>query len=842
MEIVYKAANARVKMRAAALRRAVSLPLAPPSPGSSLPRKPSSSTLLGCVPAHGVSQSLRVSRLSQVGLLLGHLAPHPHSALPSGPPVAQAHSTHISPQGGEHTATWQVSEGAGTASRRRCLVCPTQRSSPGPCMQTLGTREAPGARWHIGGLIQKLLIRQVPAGAPLAAGGRWLGHLTAAGTRHLPPSWSVRQLHTAHARESNPHRKSSDRAGGSARVAVRESRSQELRPRTPDGNWAAQHGKVVGAMCQTLKTLQARGEPAEALLKEALQPWARLTDKYVVGNVLKELAGDPSAALAFFRWAQGQPWCRRKAHLPAYNLLLGILGRSHDFSQVSSLLEEMQRLGLQPNVVTHTQLLSVYGRAGKWGEVDAVRRRLEAQGEPMDIFICSTLVDIYSNAGFHGKAIEAYENFVATGGKPHTKLCNRVIWLHGQRGYPKDALGVLNEMKDRGCSPDLVTYNSLLDAFGKAGQVATALRVFGEMVQLGVEPNVVTFNALVHMCGKNGMCEDAVRLFHDMERRGITPDVAVFTSLVSMWGREREPHKAQEWYDRMLAAGCQPNVVSHDALLHAYLKGDMLSHARRVLLQLQGSHGGVSLDTYRMLLRSHMQCADEDRWDKIWGLMELSGHHMHDRLKLFFHRDSERAHGGPDSRDQQLRADSDALLDSVHAEDLDLQRGLVDTLVSFLWKAGRMEQAFALWASARRKGLWNPQRLAALASGSQTLTLNFHEMAWSTALVALTSELAALRQLALGQQAFLGGVELITGRGNRSAIKGMSQVKHAIEQMVAATGLPFLENSSNPGRLRARGVRLKQWLVRPEAEQMLSFRGAAALKGCEPPPFLAETE
>eukprot|EP00897_Mesotaenium_endlicherianum_P008989 jgi/Mesen1/8118/ME000436S07360 len=664
-----------------------------------------------------------------------------------------------------------------------------------------------------------------------------------------------RQLHAPRAKDSSQGEGLKRVAGASARGGESASGgAQQSQRLSREKRRAAQRGVAMSAICQALRCELTRGAPGASdgsgddhdaraasrrrasSLDAALRPWAEAIDKYVVTDVLKAHRKDPPAALAFYRWAQTQPWYRALApDLHAYNILIGIYGRAGDLAQVDALLREVRRAGGEPNAVMNTQLLSAYGRAHRWAEVDDIRGRLQAQGQAMDIFLCSTLVDVYANAGAYSKAIDACRAFVATGGEPNTKLYSRLIWLHGRCGAAREALEVLGRMKAAGCAPDLFTYNTLLDACGKAGRVRAALALFGEMGRRGMRPDAVTYNTLVDACGRNGMCGEAVRFFGEMERAGIAPGVASFTSLVSMWGAAGRPDKAREWFDKMEGAGCRPNVLSYNSLLQAYLKSGALWEARRALLELKNSHG-ASLDTYRMLLHAHMQCTSEEGWGDIWRLMELSGHHMHGRLKLLFQREQECTRGP--RGEQQLREDLDAVLSSVRSEDSDLQKGFVNALVGFLWDVGRREHAFAVWALARSKGL-HPLNVTVSASG--VLALNFHGTYWNTALVALLCELAALRARALdGGEPFATSVELITGRGARSQVKGKSSVKHAVKRMCAAMGLPFFEDFRNTGRLKARGGRLKQWLVRPEAEEALSSRSAEAFEGCEPPP--AETD
>eukprot|EP00897_Mesotaenium_endlicherianum_P005202 jgi/Mesen1/470/ME000101S10708 len=347
-------------------------------------------------------------------------------------------------------------EGSGAVSRR-CQVCLSPVCPPGLCVLHSGPREAADGT---GSAIQRHLVGLEAACACTPAGGRWMS-----ATRFVRAPQTDRKLHTTRTLGFSSQRECSS-GGGGAPLRVSGGRLDGTALAARYKGLAEEHRTVVSAICQALKDMPATAKQVP-LLEGVLQPWTSMINKYVVGDVLKELKSDPSAAQAFFHWVQAQPG-HNVTDLHAYNIMIGIHGRARDFAQVEALLEEMKSQNIQPGIVTFNQLLNAYGRAAKWAKVDGIRGRMAAEGLSMTIFTCR-------------EAIDAYRSFVATGGKPDIKLCSRLIWLYGQCGDTWKAQEVLRQMKVAGCVPNCFVHNTLLDAFGKAGKVKAALAVFEEI-------------------------------------------------------------------------------------------------------------------------------------------------------------------------------------------------------------------------------------------------------------------------------------------------------------------------------------------------------------------------
>eukprot|EP00897_Mesotaenium_endlicherianum_P006082 jgi/Mesen1/5501/ME000276S04626 len=503
------------------------------------------------------------------GQQLGQLwhPPHAYSTL-SSPLGASTADTHRGTGGGgSATATQQLTE---EAASRSCQVSASPRCLQHVACTQGGVGQGAGARWHcLGPLWQPLLGRAAaPAGASLRAGERGVSNVSRADAvlarlsvgppkPHKPPNPPASS--TDHQRGGQDSSKGEGARG--PHIGGRETKFSGREGPRQDQNRPAQLPpglECVGAICRALEGVPLaagaadgrHAAPNDALLDDALRPWAHLMSKHVLTAVLREQRSAPSAGLALFRWAQAQPGFLPPS-LHAFTALIGNFAQNKDFAQIDVLLTEMQLAGPQPNRAAQLALLNAYVDAGRWDDVESVCNLLKAKGLPMDHYACNNLLKACIRAGRYQQGIAAFRSFAAAGGVPHVVLYNRLILLHISCGELEEAQAVLTEMKAGGCPPDVYAYTILIGALGRAGRAGDAVRTFEEMRREGAEPGLVTFDAIVGACAAGGMCEEAVRFADEMRRRGLAIRPGLRASLLAMSRRTATAGEAQEWTDRI---------------------------------------------------------------------------------------------------------------------------------------------------------------------------------------------------------------------------------------------------------------------------------------------------
>ncbi|XP_022738556.1 pentatricopeptide repeat-containing protein At1g74750-like [Durio zibethinus] len=559
-------------------------------------------------------------------------------------------------------------------------------------------------------------------------------------------------------------------------------------------------GHVVQSVSQILRQLKW-GPTAE----HALENLNFSMDAYQVNQVLKQIE-DHAVALGYFYWLKRQAGFKHDGH--TYTTMVGILGRAKRFGMINRLLDQMVKDGCQPNVVTYNRLIHSYGRANYLNEAINVFNQMQEAGcEPDHVTYC-TLIDIHAKAGFFDVAMDFYQRMQAVGLSPDKFTYSVIINCLGKAGHLPAAHRLFCEMVDQGRVPNLVTYNTMFALLAKARNYESALKLYRDMQNAGFEPDKITYSIVMEVLGHCGYLDEAEAIFAEMKRKKWVPDEPVYGLLVDLWGKAGNMDKAWQWYQAMLQAGLRPNVPTCNSLLSAFLRVHRLSDAYNLLQSMLALDLNPSLQTYTLLL----SCCTEARSPYDMGfccqLMAVTGHPAHMFLLSM-------PSAGPDG--QNVRDHMDKFLDTMHSEDRESKRGLVDALVDFLHKSGLKEEAGSVWEVAAQKNVY-PDTVREKSSCYWLIDL--HVMSDGTAVTALSRTLAWFRQQMLVSGISPSRIDIVTGWGRRSRVTGSSLVRQAVQDLLSIFSFPFFTENGNSGCFVGCGEPLNRWLLQSYVERM----------------------
>ncbi|CAM9860481.1 unnamed protein product, partial [Ectocarpus sp. 12 AP-2014] len=171
------------------------------------------------------------------------------------------------------------------------------------------------------------------------------------------------------------------------------------------------------------------------------------------------------------------------------------LGGVRRWERVMPLIDEMQKAGYQPDLLSFNLALSACARRG-----DA-NRTLRLLGDMRRADLLPTTYS-FSSA---------------------VKSCERA-------GKADEVLALLGRMKSGGVSRTLVTFNSALLACAKDGRREDSLRILSEMKNEGVSPDGKTFRLVMQACGHAGDPAGALVILRGMAKAGIPPGDRSFAS------------------------------------------------------------------------------------------------------------------------------------------------------------------------------------------------------------------------------------------------------------------------------------------------------------------------
>ena len=219
-----------------------------------------------------------------------------------------------------------------------------------------------------------------------------------------------------------------------------------------------------------------------------------------------------------------------------FTVCISAYGRTRDWRSAVSLLGEMRRVGVEPNLFSYSAAISACAKDAQWERALSLLEEMPQRGIEPDVICFSA-------------AITACEK---------------------GRQWER-AVALLEEMQGRGVQPDVICFNSAISAFEKGGQWERALELLETMQRRGVAPDVISFNAAIQACTTAGQPVPAMRLFERLEASDLNGDVvsfnAILDALSSQLGRARALWKlgcARGCYRGYEQWGSAPALDLHD--------------------------------------------------------------------------------------------------------------------------------------------------------------------------------------------------------------------------------------------------------------------------------------
>ncbi|BAT75745.1 hypothetical protein VIGAN_01366000 [Vigna angularis var. angularis] len=197
--------------------------------------------------------------------------------------------------------------------------------------------------------------------------------------------------------------------------------------------------------------------------------------------------------------------------------------------------EEMESVGVQPNLVVYNTLLEAMGKAGKPGFARGLFEEMIESGVVPNEKTLTAVIKIYGKARWSRDALELWQRMKENDWPMDFILYNTLLNMCADVGLVEEAETLFRDMKQSAhCKPDSWSYTAMLNIYGSQGDVDKAMKLFEEMSKSGVELNVMGFTCLIQCLGRAMEFDDLVRVFYSSVERGIKPDDRLCGCLLSV--------------------------------------------------------------------------------------------------------------------------------------------------------------------------------------------------------------------------------------------------------------------------------------------------------------------
>lgn len=313
-------------------------------------------------------------------------------------------------------------------------------------------------------------------------------------------------------------------------------------------------------------------------------------------------------------------------------------------SKCIDLFQQMQGLGVRPDLVTVSSVLGAYSNCGLMEEASEIFREIKekdgvcwttmivgyaqngreedalllfvemlAECVRPDSFTMSSVVSACAGLASldHGKAVHGQVIVIGIGGD--LLVSSALVDMYSKCGEITDAWDVFSKMEIR----NLVSWNAMIMGYVQNGLDKDALLLYNKMLEENLKPDNITFVGILSACSHACLIEDGWRYFHSMsELHGITPTFDHYACMIYLLGRSGNVIGA---VDLIKGMPYEPNSLIWSTLLSVCKINGDIEHgemAARRLFELD------SLEAGPYIMLSNMYAAS-GRWNDVAYMRSL---------------------------------------------------------------------------------------------------------------------------------------------------------------------------------------------------------------------------
>ncbi|KAL7201657.1 hypothetical protein ACSBR1_033372 [Camellia fascicularis] len=276
-----------------------------------------------------------------------------------------------------------------------------------------------------------------------------------------------------------------------------------------------------------------------------------------------------------------------------WNTLIAGFSQAGDDSVVSEMFQLMRVGGIKPDVVSWTSVISGLVQNFRNGEAFDTFKQMLGHGLcPSSATIsslipaCATVADFWRGKEIHGYA-------VVTGVEQDVFVRSALIDMYAKCGFLYDARTLFHSMPVK----NTVTWNSMIFGYTNHGYCNEAIEHFNQIIEDDEKkPDHLTFTASLTACSHGGMVELGQSLFDLMQQKfGIKPKLEHYACMVDLLGKAG---KLVEAYNLIKMMPIKPDIFVWGALLGAcrqHVNIDLAEIAAKHLRELEPDSPGSSL-------------------------------------------------------------------------------------------------------------------------------------------------------------------------------------------------------------------------------------------------------
>ncbi|GAB5593877.1 hypothetical protein Unana1_08777 [Umbelopsis nana] len=279
------------------------------------------------------------------------------------------------------------------------------------------------------------------------------------------------------------------------------------------------------------------------------------------------------------------------------------------------------RIGMEVGNEKSTVHPSLYkGMAMFFAATGKAERALEIhdlmikRGIPRDVQLMTAVMHKIGRSGNINKATELFHVMHVEGLIPTTVTFNALIDVHAHQHPKPDVDGALrayNTMLEAGRTPDVKTFGTLIDMYAKKGDLSSIRTLYQDMVdKFNVKPNQHIYTNVMGCFVEMGDMESTKDVLRLMKLDGVDPDVVTHNMILHFHARNKDTGQAIGVLDAMMEADIQPSVVTFSHILSIFAKKGDVQGGEQLLSKMIDMNIRPNRYTFNTMLNLYSQAGD----------------------------------------------------------------------------------------------------------------------------------------------------------------------------------------------------------------------------------------
>ncbi|CAE5958028.1 unnamed protein product [Arabidopsis arenosa] len=272
--------------------------------------------------------------------------------------------------------------------------------------------------------------------------------------------------------------------------------------------------------------------------------------------------------------------------------------------EVVRILSEMEKSGIEPNIVSWNGILSGFNRSGYHREAVIMFQKMHSLGFcPDQVTVSSVLPSVGDSEMLNmGRQIHGY--VIKQGLLKDKCVISAMIDMYGKTGHVYGIIKLFDEFE----MMETGVCNAYITGLSRNGLVDKALEMFGLFKEKKMELNVVSWTSIIAGCAQNGKDIEALELFREMQVAGVKPNRVTIPSMLPACGN---------------IAALGHGRSTHGFAVRVHLLDDV--HVGSALIDMYAKCGRINMSqiVFNMMPTKNLVC-----WNSL-----MNGYSMHGKAK-----------------------------------------------------------------------------------------------------------------------------------------------------------------------------------------------------------------